>query len=85
MPALWAFHMHALSLPVLMATHSPAPIRFNMEILQYQAAPPGHWMAVAKAINLTQAQKSDVYKIYEYASGMQAAAMKRQASIVQEL
>jgi hypothetical protein len=42
-------------------------------------------MAVAKAINLTQAQKSDVYKIYEYASKQQAAAMKRQASIVQEL
>jgi hypothetical protein len=68
-----------------MAPPSVVLCRFNMETLQYEAPSPGHWMAVAKAINLTQSQKDDVYKIYQYASRMQATAMKRQAGIVQEL
>jgi hypothetical protein len=56
-----------------------------METLQYEAPPPSHWMDVAKAINLTQAQSDDICRAYQDVSQMQAAAMKRQAGIVQEL
>jgi hypothetical protein len=56
-----------------------------METLQYEAPPPGHWMDVAKAINFTQSQTEAICGAYQDVSNMQAAAMKRQAGIVQEL
>ena len=55
-----------------------------METL-HEAPPPTHWLDVAKAINLTAAQKAEVCGIFKYASQVQASAMERQAGIVQEL